>query len=216
MTLEKSGGSLWIVREIAGSPSDFAEWMESQNVLGVEAAVPCYESVGLWVEDSLFPEHEVRQLLKTYSGQAVNERAQKTHEIPCCYEEGLDLDAVCGILELSRDTLIEIHASTLYRVAAVGFMPGFPYLQSNAPELSGVPRLESPRIQVPAGSVAITGTQCGIYPNISPGGWRLIGRTPLAIADVQTRSFPISPGDNVRFVPISREEFASQSGKLLT
>ena len=100
-------------------------------------------------------------------------------------------------------------------MAAVGFLPGFPYAVELPEPLAGLPRREPPRTRVPAGSVAIAGRQTGIYPVDSPGGWHLIGRTPLRIADPSREHFPIRAGDRLRFVPIDDGRFAALEGRLL-
>ncbi|HSC57131.1 MAG TPA: 5-oxoprolinase subunit PxpB, partial [Nitrospira sp.] len=109
--------------------------------------------------------------------------------------------------KLSAADVIRLHASVLYRVYMLGFSPGFPYL-GLVPEPLAMPRLPTPRITVPAGSVGIAGTQTGIYPISTPGGWRLIGRTPIALYRPHSATpFLLNPGDLVRFEPIEQQEF---------
>ena len=131
-------------------------------------------------------------------------------EVPVCYggDHGADLASAAAALGLDTDTLIARHAGTVYTVGMIGFAPGFPYLAGLDPALA-LPRLATPRTRVPAGSVAIGGAQTGIYPRESPGGWRLLGRTPLRLFD-PTRATPalLAPGDRVRFVPIDAATFA--------
>lgn len=131
-------------------------------------------------------------------------------EIPVAYGGafGEDLDACASELGMSPDALIERHAAATYTVAMIGFAPGFPYLSGLHPALA-LPRLDTPRTRVPAGSVAIGGAQTGLYPRESPGGWRLIGRTPIRMFDPK-RTSPslLSPGDRVRFVVIGADKFA--------
>lgn len=130
-------------------------------------------------------------------------------EIPVCYIGDLapDLEEVARHARLTPDEVIRRHSAPEYRVQCVGFTPGFPFLSGLPPELS-TPRRASPRSKVPAGSVAIGGAQTGIYPIHSPGGWNIIGRTPLPLFDVW-RDSPVrlQAGDRVRLRPISREEF---------
>lgn len=125
-------------------------------------------------------------------------------DIPVCYGEefGPDLDAVAAHASLSAEETIERHVRANYDVAMLGFMPGFPYLRGLDAALH-TPRLATPRTRVPGGSVAIGGAQTGIYPRELPGGWRIIGRTPLALFDA-TRAAPalLRPGMRVRFVPV--------------
>jgi inhibitor of KinA len=128
-----------------------------------------------------------------------------------CYEGEFapDLAEVAHHAGLSPDEVAQRHAAAAYRVGCVGFMPGFPYLTGLPPELA-TPRRAIPRREVAAGSVAIGGSQTGIYPSVSPGGWNVIGRTPLRLFDV-TRQPPalLRAGDAVRFRAISRTEFES-------
>ncbi|MDI3361596.1 5-oxoprolinase subunit PxpB [Lelliottia sp. V89_10] len=124
-------------------------------------------------------------------------------EIPVVYgkEAGPDLGEVARHAGLSEKQVVELHASVDYVVWFLGFQPGFPYL-GGLPEQLHTPRRGEPRLQVPAGSVGIGGQQTGIYPLASPGGWQLIGLTPLALFDAH-REEPVllRPGDTVRFVP---------------
>jgi inhibitor of KinA len=116
---------------------------------------------------------------------------------------------------LSAEEVIALHAGAEYTVYAIGFSPGFPYLGYLPPALCGVPRLEAPRLRVEPGSVGLTGRQTGIYPEARPGGWNLIGRTPLALVDVADGYFPLRTGDRVRFVRVDEAEFARLRGRRL-
>ncbi|MGH7244020.1 MAG: 5-oxoprolinase subunit PxpB [Phycisphaerales bacterium] len=132
-------------------------------------------------------------------------------ELPVCYEPAFapDLDQVASHCGLSGTELTKQHAAANYSVAFIGFTPGFPYLTGLPPHLRA-PRHERPRVRVPAGSIGIAGDQTGIYPRETPGGWKLIGRTPLQMFDV-SRGAPslLAPGDRVRFVPIDAAQFAA-------
>lgn len=130
-------------------------------------------------------------------------------EIPVCYDErfGPDLPDVAALNRLSIEEVIETHAAGKYSVSFIGFTPGFPYLAGMSSRIA-MPRLPTPRTRVPAGSVAIGGAQTGIYPMMTPGGWRIIGQTPVRLF-LPERASPslLAIGDEVRFRPISREEF---------
>jgi KipI family sensor histidine kinase inhibitor len=130
-------------------------------------------------------------------------------EIPVCYDAdfGPDQADVASHAELSVGDVIEKHWSARYAVAFMGFTAGFAYL-SGLPSSLSVPRLKTPRRAVAAGSVGIAGNQTGVYPTTTPGGWRLIGRTPRRMFDPR-RDQPslVMPGDSVKFLPINREEF---------
>ncbi len=134
-------------------------------------------------------------------------------EIPVRYGGafGEDLDTAAAQLGLASDDVIARHSAPLYTVAMIGFAPGFPYLSGLDPALA-LPRLATPRTRVPAGSVGIGGAQTGIYPRDSPGGWRLIGRTPLRLFDpLRTAPSLLAPGDRVRFVAIDDAAFVAMS-----
>jgi KipI family sensor histidine kinase inhibitor len=139
--------------------------------------------------------------------------AEMRIEIPVCYggEFGPDLDAIAQHSQLHAREVIARHTAGEYRVAMLGFAPGFPYLLGLDASLH-MPRRASPRTRVPAGSVAIGGAQTGIYPRELPGGWNLIGHTPLQLFDVQ-RDPPalLAPGARVRFRAIDADEFAALS-----
>jgi KipI family sensor histidine kinase inhibitor len=120
--------------------------------------------------------------------------------IPVCYD-GEDLAAIARALEVDRERVIELHCQAVYTVAFMGFAPGFPYLVGLPPELE-LPRRDAPRLEVPAGSVAVAAVYCGIYPRASPGGWNLLGRTELTLFDPgRERPALLAPGDRVRFEP---------------
>ena len=129
--------------------------------------------------------------------------------IPVCYggEYGPDLAEVAALCRLDAEAVIARHTAADYRVAMLGFAPGFPYLLGLDSRLT-VPRRTDPRQRVPAGSVAIGGSQTGIYPEALPGGWQLVGRTPLRLFDI-TASTPslLAPGDRVRFRAIDEDQF---------
>ena len=132
-------------------------------------------------------------------------------EIPVCYGGSLgpDLTDLAEQHNLSTDDVVRLHSGALYLVYMVGFMPGFAYL-GGLPERIATPRRASPRTAVPAGSVGIGGQQSGVYPLESPGGWNLIGRTPLRIFDItRDEQTLLAMGDRVRFVPITLDQFES-------
>lgn len=130
-------------------------------------------------------------------------------EIPVSYggEHGPDLEQVAALTGHTPEEVIAIHSCAGYIVHFLGFSPGFPYL-GGMPESIATPRLETPRRRVPAGSVAIGGRQTGVYPMASPGGWRIIGHTPLALFDPQADPpARLRMGDHVRFVPMAKGGF---------
>ncbi|MBP7675474.1 MAG: 5-oxoprolinase subunit PxpB [Thermoanaerobaculia bacterium] len=135
--------------------------------------------------------------------------AVRSVEVPVCYEGDCapDLTDVARGAGLSPEEAAALHASSSYRVAFLGFSPGFAYLLGLPPSLA-TPRLPAPRPAVPAGSVGIAGGQTGLYPRPTPGGWRLVGRTPLALfSPSREPAALLAPGDAVRFVAIPRRDF---------
>lgn len=178
---------------------------------------PAYASLAVYFDDARIDADRVRDWLQTHGlddGESTTIlRASRTIEIPVRYGGpfGEDLDTAAAELGLASDALIARHSAPLYTVAMIGFAPGFPYLSGLDPALA-LPRLATPRTRVPAGSVGIGGAQTGVYPRESPGGWRLIGRTPLCLFD-PSRATPslLAPGDRVRFVAIDDAAFVAMS-----
>ncbi len=147
---------------------------------------------------------------------SANARSQiRRHTIPCCYERGIDFDRIQRATHLSQAEIVALHAAQVYTVYAIGFCPGFPYLGYLPDALANVPRLDSPRLKVEAGSVGLTGRQTGIYTEVRPGGWNIVGQTPLTLVDVADGYFPLRTGDEVQFDPISPTEFERLRGSRL-
>ena len=172
---------------------------------------PCYSSLMVTFDLALVDDAEVKATLRELEQRAQTIRLPKprTVEIPVCYggEFGPDLDDVAKMHGMKPSKVIRIHSSQTYHAYFLGFAPGFAYL-GDLPEEIATPRLESPRKVVPARSVAIAGRQTAVYPFSTPGGWRLIGRTPLALFRTNQKPMElISIRDQVRFRPITREEF---------
>lgn len=160
-------------------------------------------------------ERSYRDLVEELQSRASTVRADPDEdeareiEIPVCYERDFapDLDLVASHSGLTTDRVIEIHCDAQYVVHMIGFVPGFPYL-GGLDERIATPRRESPRDKVPTGSVGIAGNQTGVYPSETPGGWRLIGRTPVRLfSPHRERPSLLHAGDHVRFARISRDEF---------
>ena len=133
----------------------------------------------------------------------------REHTVPVCYggDFGPDLAAVAAFAECSKARVIKTHGAAVYRVYMLGFLPGFAYM-GPVDERIAMPRRESPRLRVPAGSVGIAGRQTGVYPVLAPGGWQLIGRTPVKPFDLErSQPFLLAPGDRVRFEAVSESEY---------
>lgn len=141
--------------------------------------------------------------------EGVDETTGPLIDVPVCYggDLGPDLPEVARFAHCSEDDVIALHCGAIYRVYVVGFVPGFPYMASVDPRLA-LPRRATPRTNVPARSVALAAGQTGIYPTETPGGWHVIGRTPVKPYDpARAQPFLFQPGDRVRFYPIDRAEF---------
>ncbi len=178
---------------------------------GVMDVVPAYASIMVLFQspgvDHIGAESAVRAVIA--AGFAPAMQSGPTLILPCCYEGAFapDLSEVAALHSLSPDEVIGLHAGTTLTVRFVGFSPGFPYM-AGLPECLHTPRLSSPRTRVPAGSVAIAGAQAGVYPQSTPGGWRILGRTPAKIFDpARTPHTTLVMGTHVRFRPISAREF---------
>lgn len=181
---------------------------------GVTDVVLAYDSAAVYAEPDRLDLDALLAWLRGIQAPRADATTGRLVRLPVLYD-GADLADVAGRLGMPVPELIERHAGRDYQVFAIGFLPGFPYAGYLPDELAGLPRRESPRARVPAGSVAIAGRQTGVYPQESPGGWHLIGRTPLRIVDGETGRFPIQAGDRLRFVPIAEAEFRAREGELL-
>ncbi|MFB3828149.1 MAG: 5-oxoprolinase subunit PxpB [Bryobacteraceae bacterium] len=172
-----------------------------QGMGGVRNLHPAYASVLVDFDPRLREAGELRRQIEALPLASVELPEPRLIEIPVRYG-GWDLDDVARHNGLSTDEVIAIHSGAEYVVYFLGFSPGFPYL-GGMPEAIATPRLAAPRRMVPAGSVGIAGTQTGVYPVASPGGWRIIGRTGLALFDA-LRDPPalLAAGDRVRFRPV--------------
>ncbi len=189
-----------------------------QRALPQLECVPAYASLLLrfdaldWSDDvAVDPQKSLRDtVLAALAGDAEAPAPTREHVIPVCYggNHGPDLGDVASHSGLSSDEVIARHVGAGYQVAMIGFAPGFPYLLGLDPTLA-MPRRRDPRQRVPAGSVAIGGSQTGVYPEPLPGGWQLIGRTPLRLFDVSAeRPSLLAAGDRVRFCAMDDDEFA--------
>lgn len=197
----------------------FAAAIRDLPPVGLQDVVPAFATVGVYFDATRISSSAIMHWLEELAIPPGNfdatSTSHQTHNLPICYEYGVDFVLIQDATGLERDEIIRRHLAATYSVHAVGFLPGFPYLGDLVPELRGVPRLASPRVRVEAGSVGITGRRTGIYPQASPGGWPLIGRTPLTIVDVADGFFPIRVGDRVTFQRIDETDFAGLLGERL-
>ena len=183
----------------------------ARPLAGIVETVPTYRSLMVHYDPMVLSREAVEHVIAEAAERLPEEsrEAVRAVEIPVLYGGGAgpDLAEVAALAGLDEQEVVALHASGDYVVFMLGFMPGFPYLGGLPPRIA-TPRLATPRTVVPAGSVGIAGGQTGIYPSESPGGWRLIGRTPVALFD-PSLSPPalLEAGDRVRFVPVTPAEY---------
>lgn len=187
------------------------------EVLGVEECVPTYRSLLVYYdplktsyEQLVFKLKDLEKRLNEFSVLTQRQIVQ----VPVVYggEYGPDLKCVAKYNNLDKEKVVQLHTGREYLVYMIGFVAGFPYLGEVADEIA-TPRLKTPRLRVPAGSVGIAEKQTGIYPCESPGGWQIIGRTPLKFLNIKKQPPAlIQPGDTVKFRRIEKEEFENLRG----
>lgn len=187
-----------------------------QPLKGMLDLVPAYSSITVYYEPTVGRQTAMDYLqerIHVAAAQMTNEETGRIIQVPVCYDPsfGMDQAFVCDHLRISRNQLIEKHTGHVFRIYMIGFIPGFPYM-GTLPEGWSIPRKQTPALQVPGGSVALAGQQTGIYPAEVPGGWQVIGRTPLKIFDaLREPSCSLKAGDQVKFESISLHEFNSMS-----
>lgn len=203
--------------------SDFSRAFElmTKDMPEIREIVPTYCAVSIYFDEknckaSLLKEIALEVIEKIDGEEESHAEAGKVISIPVCYEGEFapDLQKVADHAKIPVQEVIRLHSSTDYLIYMMGFLPGFPYLGGMEKCLE-TPRLETPRTKIPAGSVAIGGAQTGLYPVESPGGWNIIGRTPLKLFDLNRNPhFLYNSGDKIRFEPISRKEFEEFDEKI--
>jgi inhibitor of KinA len=202
--------------------------LQNAAIPGIVELAPAYTSIGVFFDPIAIAKHStrpdqpfewlperVREVLAAGTERGRRGKTRKSDvrrvEIPVCYnlEFAADLEDVARHARISTKEVVDLHTGAEYRVACIGFVPGFPFL-TGLPKNLATPRRATPRKEIPPGSVGIGGAQTGIYPLRSPGGWNLIGRTPLQLFD-PTKNQPalLRAGDRVRFRAITGEEFDS-------
>lgn len=185
--------------------------IENNKIKGVIEYIPTFCSVSVLYDCTLISAKKlISKLEKIIKNiKITSSRKAKLYEIPVCYDDcfALDMGNVCEHSHLTREEVIARHSGRDYLIYMLGFLPGFAYL-GGMDEALATPRLDSPRSEIFEGAVGIGGEQTGIYPVASPGGWQLIGKTPVKVYDKE-RENPIlySSGDYIRFVPVSLAEY---------
>ena len=188
-----------------------AGWIEEKQIEGVVELLPTVRSLMIYYDCHVVSFEQLKRKVSEFDDTKVSAGAEKKKitKVPCCYGArfGSDLHDMEKILGTDKDEIIRIHSSVCYKIYMLGFLPGFVYLGGLDKRIE-VPRLSSPRVKINPGSVGIGGNQTGVYPVASPGGWKLIGGTPLDFYDPD-REKPIlcNAGEYIRFVPIHIDEY---------
>ena len=185
--------------------------LQQAEIPGFIEAIPTYRSLLVHYDPLRIKPGKLRHKLERLEQGAEEKEFPEPMviELPVVYggQFGPDMEFVASHNGLSAEEVVQVHSGTTYLVCMLGFMPGFAYLGWISPQISA-PRLETPRVRVPAGSVGLAGNQTGVYPVESPGGWRLIGRTPVRLFDVHRQPPAVlKVGDYVTFVPVTPQEF---------
>ena len=189
----------------------FIRGLSQERIKGIEEFVPSFRSVLIHYNPAVLSYDKMSRIVKQAADKPVTEETHKKRivTVPVCYDEryGPDIKDVAEHAGLSVEEVISIHTSTPYLVYMLGFQPGFPYLGGLDKRIC-CPRLTTPRVRLEAGSVGIGGEQTGLYPMESPGGWRIIGVTPVRCYNPdKEKPIPYMAGDHIRFKSITREEF---------
>lgn len=200
-----------IDEEINSRLMGFIKRMSDQKIEGIEEFVPSFRAVLIHYNPALVPYKKMVSLINDFLSKDDHEsiKEKRIVEIPVCYEGECapDINFVAEHAGMSVKEVIELHSSKSYLVYMLGFQPGFPYL-GGLDERLITPRLADPRLKIEAGSVGIGGAQTGLYPMGSPGGWQIIGRTPVKCYNPDREiSIPYKAGDYIRFVPVSAAEY---------
>ena len=185
--------------------------VRSLEIAGVIEVVPTFRSLMVHYDALRTSARElIAAIEKALASWSASDRNRRLWRVPVCYEQDFapDLESVARATKLATEEVARLHAGTRYHVYMIGFVPGFPYMGDLAEALV-LPRRADPRIHVPPGSVSIATTQTAIYPLDSPGGWHLIGMTPIQLFDVQVEPPALfAPGDAVEFEPINAQTFS--------
>lgn len=186
--------------------------IEEASIPGITFFLPAYCSLTIGFDPTKLDVQSLTDRVKILSKKSATEKNNTNGRylrIPVCYDEGfaLDLAELSLQLSLSKEAIVETHVNTIYRVYMLGFLPGFVYMGKVANRLT-CKRKQNPRVRVPAQSVGIAGFQTGIYPSEAPGGWQILGKTPISIFDPKRDSpFLFQAGDQVQFYAITVDEF---------
>lgn len=210
-----SGDSIVIIKDLNKSlkSSILTNYIEKLNLNEIEDIISLKNSVGIIFNPHKTSSNKFRKKIKSLilNKKFTNNKSLKTWKIPICYDKefAIDLNEISDKCKLDKNLVIKRHKEVIYDVDFIGFLPGFLYL-GNLDKYLYVPRKKNPRTHIPKGSIGIAGNQTGIYNIESPGGWNIIGRTPMRLFDkLKDPPIKIKQGDKIIFKEISRKEFNS-------
>lgn len=193
----------------------YTQAIKHKQIPGVGGLIPAYTSLTVCYDFLQISFEELKSKLQAIDPYGLEKDRGEIVRIPVCYESkfSVDMQEVIEHTGLSREEIIELHTAPIYQVYMLGFVPGFFYLGGLDARLY-CPRKETPRLIIPEGSVGMAGNQTGVYPLESPGGWQLLGKTPLKIFDKHSteKPFYVNQGDRVQFYEISLEEYNQLAG----
>ena len=178
--------------------------IDAAKIPGILNCIPAYHTLLVEYDPLCLTYGQAVGAIRSLSGGNTSRACGRMVQLPVCYggELGPDLPLVAAHTGLTSEEVVSLHASGTYRVYMLGFRPGFPYLGGLDPRLA-TPRIPTPRRRIAGGSVGIAGAQTGVYPEASPGGWNIIGRTPVKLFDEKRGAF-LRPGDTLCFISVDR------------
>jgi inhibitor of KinA len=205
MRLQRMGRrAVWVDGLPPGTPSLFAAAIGALKLEALLDVAPAPDSLALYFSG---PPPDLGRLQADLEALELPDKAGRQVRLPVCFEVGEDLEEVSNLLALGKTQVIEAILGAEFEVLAIGFMPGFAYLGGLPSRLSNLPRRSSPRPRVEPGSIGIVGDRACIYPSASPGGWNLVGRTPVEMASMEDAYFPLQAGDRITFEAIDAVRF---------
>lgn len=227
MTIQPYGAAALLInfeqkiqKEINAQVIELNKAILAAQLSGITYTIPAYCSLTIGYDRSALSYKTLCLVIENIKAAASAKKINssipiedKRLTIPVCYDEefGLDIVAVAQKKDCTVEEIIQLHTSMIYRVYMLGFLPGFAYM-GRLPEALACPRRQSPRVRIPAQSVGLAGYQTGIYPSAAPGGWQIIGQTPVpTFMPNQDTTFLFQAGDQVQFQAISKKDFSSIS-----
>jgi inhibitor of KinA len=204
MQIKPMSESSYLLYDLEHEPYLLANSIEIAGITGVREIVTSVDTIALFVDPDRFDPDSIPQI------RVFEDLKGRSWRVPILFD-GSDLKEICNHVKKEPEIVAAMFCACEFTVVSIGFLPGFPYMKGISSEFHGLNRRAIPRIHVPKGSVGIAAGQTGIYPAESPGGWNLIGTTPLRIADRNSRFFPLNPGDTIQFYEVDSDQFKKLS-----